>query len=198
MAAATSGSRDKRVGGRASDSERASDRDRDLDLDLDLDRLLARARAHVRAGRFARALADVERVPAASKSTSWFLVEGDALRGLGKAAEAATAFETVARMTSEGTRAEAAYSAAYLRFHQLRDGAQALVVLDVHGVDARGSALEERGLGLRVQILAALGRHGEAARYAKGYLARFPRGGLRAFMAAMVRRGSGSGSPSAR
>lgn len=122
-------------------------------------------------------------VDAARKSAAWFVVEGDAARGLGRARDAATAFETAARMLPVGSaeRVEAAYSAAYLRF-RTGDAAQGLVVMDVHGVDASGSALEERGLGLRVQMLVASGRKETAADVARRYLARFPRGGLRAYM----------------
>ncbi len=157
-----------------------------------LDAILARVRAHLAAARFDEALADVRVARSRGASDgAWHLVEGDALRGLGRAGDAAAAFEAAAKSLSGSARAEAAYSAAYLRFHDLRDGPRALTTLDSASVDAEGSSLEERGLALRVQILVAL--HDDAATIAaKRYLERFPRGGLRAYMTATVRRSASS------
>jgi hypothetical protein len=94
--------------------------------------------------------------------------------------------------------AEAAYTAAYIWFHDVHDAERAYRTLE--GVVEEGSAFEERGIALRVQALVELGQRDAAAASARRYLARFPDGGLRAYMTsiATVRRESGSGSPSAK
>ena len=52
--------------------------------------------------------------------------------------------------------------------------------LDAAGVQE--GALAERALGLRARALTRLGRHAEAEAVARHYLARYPAGGLAAWM----------------
>ena len=150
-----------------------------------LDELLAHARADVAAGRFADALATITAAEQRGASGGdWALARADALRGLGRMVEAAQAFESAASTLHGSAKITAAYSAAYLRFQE-GDAARALDALDAHAVDAERSALEERGLGLRAQALVKAKR--DAKPTAQRYLARFPHGGLRAYMQRLAR-----------
>ena len=117
---------------------------------------------------------------------AWWQLVGDASRGLGRAADAADAFDHAAHELTGVERGEAGYSAAYLRFHDLLDGERALASLDASEADADGAPLEERASGLRVQILVALGRHDAARAHAAHYLEHFPNADLRAYMLALT------------
>jgi hypothetical protein len=146
---------------------------------LSLDRLLATARGQLTAADFANALATADiAARRAPWSSTWWQIVGDAQRGLGHAGAAAIAFEHV----TGAERSEAGYTAAYLRHHDLHDATAALATLDASGASNPGSPLEERALGLRAQILVALGRKGDAAEVARRYLTRFPHADLRAYM----------------
>jgi hypothetical protein len=142
---------------------------------------VAAARADVAAGRFDAALAkattSLAREPA---SGTWLLVRGDALRGLGRIADAADAYEAAAAVLADADKLAAAYTAAYVRFHDLHDGARALA--ELADITVPSSPFEERGLALRVQILVSLKRAGEARDAARAYLGRYPHGDLRAYM----------------
>ncbi len=152
-----------------------------------LDHLLADAHAALAGGRPADALAIAKRaVDRGASSSAWQLVEADALRGLGRAADAAAAYEVAARSSIGTTSIEAAYSAAYLYLRSLHDPAAAITVLSANRVDASGSPLEERGLALHVRALVAVRRPREAIPLAKRYLAHFPSGELRAEMTALA------------
>lgn len=109
----------------------------------------------------------------------WSLVRADALRALGRHAEAADAYDTAAQADARH-RAEAGYAAASLRYRTLRDPAGALRSLDASG--AVSSSLAERALTLRVRLLRAEGRDAEARTDATHYLERFPEGGSAPFM----------------
>jgi hypothetical protein len=148
--------------------------------------LLARAHAQIAGGRYDAALATAKL--AASRgggSGAWRLVTADALRGLGRAADAARELDAAHRELAGLDAVEAGYSAAYLRFRELHDPAGALASLA--DVDALDSPLEERGLGLRVQILESLGHHNDARPLAARYLERFPQGDLRVLMQSLRR-----------
>jgi hypothetical protein len=150
---------------------------------LPLDQLLATARGQLASSAFAGALATADlAAKRAPWSSAWWQLVGDAQRGLGHAGAAATAFEHV----TGPERGEAGYTAAYLRHHDLHDDTKALASLDASGAANPGAPLEERGLGLRAQILVSLGRRPDAADVARRYLARFPRADLRAYMAGLV------------
>jgi hypothetical protein len=152
------------------------------------DDLFVAARADIDAGKLADALAVAKRVAARGPLTGpWWQVIGDASRGLGKTVDAADAFDNAARTLAGAERSEAGYSAAYLHFHDLHEPVIALTSLVASQADAEGSPLEERALGLRAQILVALGRRVEARAVAVRYIARFPRSDLQTFMLALTR-----------
>ena len=99
--------------------------------------------------------------------------------------DGADAYDQAAKQLSGADRNEAGYSAAYLRFHDLHQNTAALASLDAANADAAGSPLEERALGLRAQILVALGR--DAKPTARRYLAQFPHANLRGYMLALTK-----------
>jgi hypothetical protein len=151
--------------------------------------MLARARGHIAAGRFAEALAVVEAVSHHGPlDGAWDVVQGDGLRGLGRAGAAADAYIVAASKLSGVERIEVGYAAAYLRFHDLHDADGALAALMLAAPDAAGSPLEERGLALHVQILAALGRSVEARPLAQRYLERFAHSDLAGDMRTLLAR----------
>ena len=142
------------------------------------------ARADVAAGRYDAALTKASAPDRVGPSGAWHLVRGDALRALKRTAEAAGAYESAAHALAGSAQIEAAYSAAYLRYHDLGDGNGALAM--IAGTDDVGSPLEERALVLHAEILAASNRPTEAAVIAARYLDRFPRGGNVRRMRALV------------
>jgi hypothetical protein len=150
-----------------------------------LDSMFAVARADLAAGRLTDALAITKRVAVHGPlSGAWWQLSGDALRGLRRFAEAANAYDAAAENLSGGEHVEAGYSAAYVRFHDLHDPRTALASLDLAGTD--GSSLDERGLGLRAQILVDLGRRTEARAVATRYLRQFPTADLASYMRSLI------------
>ncbi len=142
------------------------------------------AQAELAGGNLAHALDLAKRATAGDgASPVWWLVLADAERGLGNASDAADAYERAARMQDGAERAEAGSLAAYVRLHALNEPVLALSSLIAAHADDDGSPLEERALGLRAQILVALGRKHEAADVATSYLAKFPKADLHAYMA---------------
>jgi hypothetical protein len=109
-------------------------------------------------------------------------LRADAQRALGKKREAADTLVAAAGVLEGTAQTEAAYSAAYVRFHDLHDADGALAALAAFDVDVPGSMFEERGLALHVQILVAQGKHADAKPLAQRYLDQFPRGDLRSLM----------------
>ena len=150
------------------------------------DDALAAAREDVAAGRYPQALDKVAAAPH-PLTGAWLLVDADALRALGKKREAADALAQAAAVLDGTAQTEAAYSAAYLRWHELHDAAGALAVLTGADVDVTGSLFEERGLVLHVAILTATNRRDEARPLAQRYLDHFPRGEQRPRMLAIAR-----------
>lgn len=132
----------------------------------------------------ALALAEAERARG-DRSPRWMLVRADALRALGRAAEAADAYDDAARVDARH-RAEAGYAAASIRFRTLHDSDGALRSLDASG--AISSSLAERALTLRVKLLRAEGRELEARADAERYLADFPEGTSAGFMQGVLGR----------
>ncbi|MBX3272121.1 MAG: FecR domain-containing protein [Sandaracinaceae bacterium] len=134
---------------------------------------LALARRWLVDGQYERALAAAQDALRSSESGEWRMVEGDALRGAGRAREAVAAYERAA----EGPRrVQAGYLIAQLRADRLADPTGALDALERYGASAPGSPLAERALRLRHRLLSATGRAEEAARTAAEYVARFPEG----------------------
>ncbi len=154
----------------------------------ELARLLGVAQAELADGKLADALATANLAKTRGElHGAWWLVVGDASRGLGHADDAAEAFDRAARDLSGADRAEAGYSAAYVRFHDLSEPVIALTSLIVSRADDEGSVLEERALGLHAQILDTLGRKREAHDLAVRYLARFPKSDLGAYMRGLAK-----------
>ena len=152
----------------------------------ELDVLLARARHELATGHLDQALATTRLAAARGATTgAWRVLAADALRGLGRAREAADAYELAARELTGSDAFEAGYSAAYLRFKELQDYDGALEALVTSRADAENSPLEERGLALHVKILVAAKRNADARPIAARYLARYPKGELRAIMEAL-------------
>jgi tetratricopeptide (TPR) repeat protein len=117
------------------------------------------------------------RADAAERPGPWRIIEADALRALGRYAEAADVYDAAARLLPAADAAHAGYLAAYLRFERTQDPAGALASLDATAADGPGAPLEERALALRAHALFALGRTDEARAAAHRYLERFPDGG---------------------
>lgn len=142
---------------------------------------LASARADITSGQFAAALVKSDAAPH-PLTGAWLLLRSDALRGLGKNRDAADALLAASALLEGTAQTEAAYSAAYLRFHDLKDSDGALAALAAADVDVSGSMFEERGLALHVEILVANGKRADAKPLAQRYLEHFPRGELRSLM----------------
>jgi len=147
---------------------------------------LASARSDIAAGHFDAALAVLDHIQ--PHDGAWLLARADALRGAGRLAEAADALVAATKVLTGAARAEAGYSAAYARFHDLQDAPGALAALDSGDVDELGSPLAERGLALRAQVLASLHRDADAQEAATHYLARFPHGDLARYMKSLLKR----------
>jgi tetratricopeptide (TPR) repeat protein len=103
---------------------------------------------------------------------AWAMLEADALRALGRHAEAAFAYDRASRLLPNRDRAQAGYLAALLYHRRLNQSDRALAMLDSAGVDVDGSPLRERGLLLRARALKRLGRSPYSA--ARCYLADYP------------------------
>lgn len=137
-------------------------------------------------GDFEGVLAAVRASTEAARSADWTLLEADALRGISRFAEAATAFERAASLASPTRAAASGLSAARIRLDALSDAAGALRSLDRSHADAPGSPVEDASMALRVRALRALGRQDDARAVARVYVARFPSGGQAAALSAWL------------
>lgn len=137
---------------------------------------VAEARALIAQGRAARALAAAEAAVARGEVDPWRMLEGDALRVLGRHREAADVYRRAARELPAPRRQQAGFLEARVRWGALHDAEGALHALRSSEVTARGSVLRERALVLEVQLLRALGRRQEAAEAAAVYLRDYPDG----------------------
>jgi len=122
----------------------------------------------------ATAALDLASAAIARGEPGWRMVRADALRALGRHADAAEAYDETAR-AEPSRRAESAYAAAILRSRTLHDPAGALRSLDAGRTT--DSALGERALVLRVRLLVTLGRQDEARTDARRYIERYGEGG---------------------
>lgn len=129
---------------------------------------LARARAMLARGDFEAALLSSD---AHDDDGGWLLLRADALRGLGRADEAARAYETAARSLDRNRRVGAAFAAAQLRARNAPD--EALRLLEHFDVTSRTSPLEERARALQIQLLYRVGRTDEGDAEALAYEERF-------------------------
>jgi hypothetical protein len=130
------------------------------------------ARSWLLAGESERALQAAQSASPA-QSSAWQLLEADALRALGRYAEAVDHYQTLAQR-DPSLRASAGYSGASLAQRALHDPGRALRLLDQLALDADDSPLRERASVLRVDVLLELGRHDEARLAAQRYLQREP------------------------
>lgn len=136
----------------------------------------AEARRWLVDGEAERALSAAQ---AGATTTEWRWLEADALRALGRAEEAAGAYDALHRGAGPGWD-RAGLAAARLRFHRLADPEAALLSLD--GTTHRGSPFAERGLALRARALMRLERRSQAEGVAHEYLERYPDGGMADWM----------------
>jgi tetratricopeptide (TPR) repeat protein len=137
---------------------------------------VADARAWIASGDAARALLEAQSATRAGDVDPWRMVEGDALRALGRASEAADAYHRASEELASPRRQQAGFLEARLRASELGDSEGALRALHDAGVSADGSPLRERGLSLEAQLLSRLGRTEELAQIAELYLRDYPNG----------------------
>jgi hypothetical protein len=103
----------------------------------------------------------------------WLVLRADALRALGRAAEAVLTLERALALAPDRRRT-IGYRIASARWRSLGDPEGALDALELHGVTEPGSPLAERGLALEIDISGELGRTAERRRAVDTYLERFP------------------------
>lgn len=127
-------------------------------------------------GEAARALDEARLWTARGRVDPWRMLEGDALRALGRHGEAADVYRRATVELPPPRRQQAGFLEARLRAGELADPAGALRALRDAEVTAAGSALRERGLAFEAQLLTRLGRRGEVREIAEAYLADFPEG----------------------
>ena len=152
--------------------------------ELDQKQLLARAHASLRAGDAAGALRIAAAYP---DDDALALLTADALRVLGRFAEAITQYEQLAARTADGlTRAHAGFAAAQLALHKLHDAEGALTLVSRFGLREQHAPLRERASALYVDALLALDRGAEAREEARSYLAREPETASSARMRALL------------
>ena len=132
---------------------------------------LAAARRALAAGDVDAAL---EAVARSDRRGAWALLEGDALRAARRFDEAADAYDHAAATSSPSAATHAGYLAARVRHRQLDDAAGALRSLDGSRAAAPHSPVEEAALALRIRVLLALDRRGEARGEAFRHRTRFP------------------------
>lgn len=106
------------------------------------------ARRWIADGQAGRARATAQRAIAEGyHAPTWRMVEGDALRALGRHEEAARSYELAARGYGGALAARAALRAAEIYVDELRDPPRAAAVLDRHASDP------EPGVGARIEVL---------------------------------------------
>ena len=134
----------------------------------------AQARRWIAEGRASRALAAARRGIATGALDPWVMVEGDALRALGRPLDAAESYHRAAELLPPPHRHQAGYLEAQLRAPN--DPSGALRALRGADVAAPDSPLRERALILEEQLLGRLGRDEERRDVAEAYLRDYPDG----------------------
>ena len=104
------------------------------------------------------------------------MLEGDALRVLGRFEDAASAYQRAARELPAPRRQQAGFLEARVRMAELSDAPGALRALRDAEVTRIGSVLRERGMALEVQLLTRIGSEAEAAAVAADYIRAYPEG----------------------
>jgi len=149
------------------------------------------ARQWMAQGQLSRVLAASGRaIEVGSDLPTWWVIQGDALQGLGRHRQAASAYEHAVEHAVGPMRAQAGYLAASVRLLKQDDAEHALRDLARSRATERGAILEERALVLEVQALQRLQRRAEAAQAARRYLQRFPAAGRAAEMAQIAADGA--------
>jgi FecR protein len=121
------------------------------------------------------ALAVLGALPSARLTTrerAW--LRADALRAVGRVADAANSYREIAR-TDDSDRQSAAYLSASL-FLRANRASESLAVLDESGISRPGSPFAERALVVRARALAEQGSEAASQEAAREYLNRFPDG----------------------
>jgi tetratricopeptide (TPR) repeat protein len=104
------------------------------------------------------------------------MLEGDALRSLGRIEEAADAYRRAVGELPPPRRQQAGFLEARLRSGELGDPEGALSALRRAGVTAAGSPLRERAMALEAQLHHRLGNTMELRAVAAAYLGDYPNG----------------------
>jgi hypothetical protein len=138
------------------------------------------ARGWIANGEPERAL-EAAREPAA-EDAGWQLVYADALRALGRVAEAADTYDAVAQRSEGVERSQYGFLAAQIRMRRLDDPRGALVSLELAEVTHSSSPLRERGLALEVEAHYELGDRRRFEERARVYLEAYPEGSRRAWI----------------
>lgn len=134
---------------------------------------LVAARAQLEAGDAGAALAAALTVRSSKALRGeWLMLQGDALRSLGRAREAVDAYAQAEAALEPLPSAQAAFKAADLCLRVLSDPAATLRVVDRARLDADGAPLRERALLLRIEASQRLGLSVRAL--AQRYLAAYP------------------------
>lgn len=134
------------------------------------------ARSWIAAGSAERALAAAESAIRSGDLDPWRLIEGDALRALGRPLDAAIAYRRAVNELPAPRRQQAGFLEARLRANELGDPEGALEALRDAGVTGTSSPLRERGLSLEVRLLARLDRRSELVTVAETYVREYPEG----------------------
>lgn len=133
-------------------------------------------RARIARGEAAQALVTIESALARGEHDPWWMLQGDALRALGRFDEAAAAYRRAAAELAPPRRQQAGFLEARLRAARLDDADGALRALDEAAVTRQGSVLRERGMALEARLLVRLDRHADADQVARAYLRDYPEG----------------------
>ncbi len=133
-------------------------------------------RSWIATGAAERALAEAENAIRSGEVDPWRMVEGDALRALGRPLDAALAYRRAASELASPRRQQAGFLEARLRANELSDPEGALEALRDAGVTGASSPLRERGIALEVQLLMRLDRRSEIIPIAEMYVHDYPDG----------------------
>ncbi len=120
------------------------------------------------------------------ETNPWRMLEGDALRALGRSREAADVYRYASEELGSPGREQAAFLEARLRAGPLGDPDGALRAIRRAGVLSPGSLLRERGMATEVELLHRLGREAPRRAAVERYLAAFPNGPSAAAFAASL------------
>ncbi|MFK7986437.1 MAG: FecR domain-containing protein [Sandaracinaceae bacterium] len=133
-------------------------------------------RQWIAAGDAELALVEARARISSGQTAPWRMLEGDALRSLGRAREAADVYRYASEELPSPGREQAAFLEARLRAGPLGDDVGALHALRHGGVLAPGSLLRERGMATEVELLHRMDLETERRLAVARYLAAYPDG----------------------